>query len=39
MEDIATLNSAWIFDKKGNLKTVKNEADRNKAKEIYTRAK
>ena len=32
MEDITTLTSAWIFDPKGNIKQVKNEADRPKAK-------
>lgn len=39
MEEIATLTSAWIFDINGNIKQVKNEADRPKAKEIYLRAK
>lgn len=39
MEEIATLASAWIFDLSGNIKQVKNEADRPKAKEIYQRAR
>ena len=39
MEDITTLKSAWMFDSKGNVKQIKNEADRAKAKEIYQRAR
>ena len=39
MEDIATLSSFWIFDTAGNIKQVKNESDRARAKEIYLRAK
>ena len=39
MEEIATLSSAWIFDTHGNIKQVKNESDRSKAKEIYQRAR
>lgn len=39
MEEIASLTSAWIFDKNGNIKQVKNETDRTKAKEIYQRAR
>jgi len=32
MEDITTLSSFWIFDTNGNIKQVKNESDRSKAK-------
>lgn len=39
MEEITTLSSAWIFDNKGNIKQVKNEADRPKAREIYQRVR
>lgn len=31
--------SAWSFNSNGSIKTLKNEADRSRAKEIYQRAK
>ena len=39
MEDIPTLKAAWIFDSKGAIKQIKNEADRARSKEIYQRAR
>lgn len=39
MNEISTLEEAWIFDAKGNVKEVKNEKDKARTKEVYQRAR
>lgn len=35
MDSVESLQSAWIFDSKGNLKESKNEKDKEEGKKIY----
>lgn len=39
MDTVENLKSAWIFDKKGNVKQTKTEIDKAEAPKIYLLAK